>query len=139
MPIDITGTEGFTNGPYQKPSSGDQGNTVYDTIEEFMERMANHNHDGGDSKEISLNIAKDIEVFEIGVDLVWENLSNGEYRANLPVPVATTYDASIRKFFLAPTTTTDFKEFYPTVEKISNSNYYVYTNNNQVDLKVVTL
>jgi hypothetical protein len=139
MPIDIVGTELYTNGPYEKPAAGDQGNTVFDILEEYMERMAVHNHDGGDSKEISLNIAKDIDTFVIGVDLVWSSLGNGEYRATIPVPGATTFDASIRKLFYAPTATTVFKEFYPTVEKIDNTSFYVYSNNNQVDLKVVTL
>ena len=68
MPSDISGTEGFTGGAYQIPDDRDKGNDVFDTLEAFMERMANHQHTGQDSKTISLNIAKDQTEFLAGVN-----------------------------------------------------------------------
>jgi len=137
MANDITGTEDYTNGPYQTPEDTETGNTVFSILQDFMERMATHQHTGADSKEISLNIAKDVEDFTLGVDYSWTDLGNGVYRAQIPVPGTTTYDASIRKFFFDDGG--DFNEFYPTVEKIDANNYYVYTNDDTLVLRVITL
>jgi hypothetical protein len=139
MPIEISGTSGFTNGPYEKPADKEKGNDVFETIEEFMERMATHSHSGADSNEISLNIAKDLEEFINGVSLTWNLLGESMYRASIAVPVATTYDASIRKFLFKDAEHTEWTEFYPTVEKIDDNNFYVYSNDNTMDIKVVTL
>ena len=46
MPTDIPGTETYTNGPYQINDPLESGNEVFDLIEEFMERIANHSHTG---------------------------------------------------------------------------------------------
>jgi len=58
MPENITGTTGFTGGAIQKPSSKDSGSTVFNTLEEFMERLAAHTHDGVDSENISRTVSK---------------------------------------------------------------------------------
>lgn len=138
MPIDIVGTEDYTDGPYELPVSPDQGNDVFSVLEDFMNRMAVHNHDGSNSKEISLNIDKDITVFLTGVDITWNVLGNGNYRALFTMPVSATFDGNIRKFYYK-IGASDYKEFYPTVEKVSASTYYIYSNDNTIDVKVVTL
>lgn len=134
MPIDIAGTEAFTDGPYQKPATNDKGQTVFDVLEEFMERMANHSHSGADSREISLNIAKDVSSFQSGVNLLWTLVSTDNYRAELTVAGGALYDQTIRKFYLS-----DGTEFYPTVERIDATTYYIYSNDNTLNIKVITL
>jgi len=138
MPIDIVGTELYSGGAIEKPLNKDQGNDVFATLEAFMERLATHDHTGQDSKVISLNISKDIELFQVGINLTWTAQGDDIYRATVPVPVATTYDASIRKF-LFDDGAGNFAEFYPRVEKIDANNYYVYVNDNTLDITVVTL
>lgn len=141
MPSDIPGTTGFTNGAYQIPDDRDRGNTVFQTLEDFMNRMATHGHTGADSKTIALNIAKDQTEFLVGVNEVnWTLLTNGLYRGIVAVPAATTYDLSIRKYFTRKRATIDpWVEFYPTVNKINDSSYYMFTNSNDIEIKVVTL
>ena len=137
MPRDITGTETYTNGPYEIPQDSDVGNTVFQILEEYMERMATHSHSGSDSKKISLNIEKDFQTFTVGVDLFWSDQGNNVYRAQLDTPVAGSVDGNIRRFYFSDGTT--WREFFPTVEKIDNDSYYIYTNDNTINVRVVTL
>lgn len=133
----VSGTENFNNGGYLIPTK-EVGNDVFDILEEFMERISNHRHDGDDSHEISLNIEKDQEIFTTGINLLWTSVYDGYYRAQLQVPPATTYDNSIRKFFYERSAGV-FEEFYPTIERIDNGSYYLYSNDNVSNIKVVTL
>lgn len=137
MPQDITGTETFTNGVYRRPSDGDKGDDIFDVLETFMERIANHSHSGADSRPITLNIQKDIDDFVSGTTIFWSDQGNDVWRAQIAVPSGTTYDASIRKFYLKRGG--EFVEFYPTTEKIDAQNMYVFANEALAELRVVTL
>ena len=137
MATDISGTGGFTNGPYSKPTSGDAGNDVFSRLEDFMDRMATHTHSGADSNKISLNIEKDVTDFTIGVDLTWTSLGDGSYKAAIAVPGATTFDASVRHFFRRVGAARN--PIFPDVVRIDNNNYEVYVNDNTIELTVVTL
>lgn len=138
MPIVIVGTELYSGGGIEKPLNKDQGNDVFSTIEDFMERIATHDHTGQDSKQISLNISKDIELFQVGVNLTWTAQGNDTFQGAIAVPVATTYDASIRKFYFDDGAG-NFAEFYPRIEKVDANNYFIYVNDNTLDVRVVTL
>jgi len=58
MPENIDGTAGYTGGAYSKPSAKDSGSDVFQVLEDFMERMSNHTHQGRDSEIISHTITK---------------------------------------------------------------------------------
>ena len=58
MAKDIDGTSSYSGGAYQLPQDDDSGATVFSILEEFMERMATHNHTGSDSKSITANFSK---------------------------------------------------------------------------------
>ena len=58
MAENISGTTGYTNGAYQKPSAKDSGADVFQVLEDFMERMAVHKHTGKDSEVITTSITK---------------------------------------------------------------------------------
>ena len=59
MATNITGTEGFVNGAIKLPSAKDSGSDVFQTLEDFMTRLAAHTHEGNDSKIINRNLIKD--------------------------------------------------------------------------------
>ena len=124
----IDGTENFTNGPYEIPDAKETGNSVFDKLEEFMERMATHTHNGSDSNSITLNIAKAIQDLQgNGVDFTWTLVSPGRYRALVDVAAGSTFDDNVRTYYYrvdggAP------QQFYPSVERLSNTQYYLYTN-----------
>lgn len=138
MSTDITGTETFTNGPYQVPTDTDVGNDVFSLLEEYMERMATHSHGGADSKKITLNIEKDIHNFVRTVDLAWNIEGNDTYKAVFPTAELKDFDDTIRRFYYS-TDLTNWIEFYPTIEKIDSTSYHLYANANDIDVRVVTL
>lgn len=133
----IPGTEGFTNGPYEIPDPKEAGNSVFDKLEEFMDRMATHTHSGADSNSITLNISKGVQELVNTIDFVWDLVSADKYRASVPTAVGANFDDNVRTYYYRDGA--EPKEFHPTIEKIDNSNYYIYSNDNTIDLKVVTI
>lgn len=139
MPRNIPNTETFTGGPYRLPEAGDRGQAdVFAILEETLERLATHSHTGQDSNEIALNITKDQSLKTVGVDLFWIDQGNDVYRAEIQVPPSTTYDESLRRFFFEDGPN-NFLEFYPEAEKIDDNRYYIYSNDNSINVKVVTI
>jgi hypothetical protein len=134
MAQDIPGTNILTNGPYQIPSPKEKGNDIADIIEGFFERMANHSHTGADSKSISLNFTKEVQSLLIGTNLSWVAQSNGSYRAQVTLPVVATND-NMRRFFYEDGG--NYIEFFPTQEPIDATNYYIFSNDNTINVRVV--
>lgn len=140
MPQTIVGTETFTNGAYERPVSGDQGNEdIFAILEAFMDRMAPHTHDGSDSSEINLNVSKEIQILTIGTNLTWLDELNGNYKAVLPVPPPATFDDNQKFFYISRDSGATYERFYPSLNRLTATTYEVFSNDNTVDLKVVTL
>jgi len=148
MAIVIPGTEGYTNGAYEIPSPKEAGNDVFDILEEFMQRIANHSHTGADSKNISLNIEKSVDEFDftsLSAPYTWNEFDPvnqpSTYRALLPInSKATGVDENVRFYYYREfRASSEPKRFYPTIEKYDNSNYYIYVNDNTIDIRVVTI
>lgn len=148
MPIIIPDTEGYTNGAYVIPSPKEAGNDVFDILEEFMHRLATHSHTGADSKNISLNITKGVDEFDftsVSAPYAWDEYdpvnAPATYRALLPInAVATSFDENIRHYYYRESgASSEPRRFYPTIEKFDNDSYYIYVNDNTIDIKVVTI
>jgi hypothetical protein len=137
MARDVVGTEDYTGGPVEIPTN-EIGNDVFDILEEFMERLATHQHQGVDSKSISLNIEKDQQTFVRGVDFTWASLGDGNYEAALPVAAGSTFDGNLREYYFIDADGYP-KRYYPTIVKVDNSNYKVLSNDNDINIKVITL
>lgn len=144
----INGTQNFTNGPYEIPDAKETGNSVFDKLEEFMQRMATHTHNGSDSNSITLNIAKAVQELECGgVDFTWTLVEDGKYRALIDVAVGSTFDDNVRTYYYRVNGDPP-QQFHPTIERVSNAQYYIYMNvvkvpltklEPNVNLKVITI
>lgn len=139
MPTNIVGTESYTNGPIEKPIDGDTGDVWADVIETFMDKLANHGHTGADSKTISLNIDKDIEEFEAGVDITWTSEGDGQYSAALTTASGSEFDTHTRTYYLGTAGGTDWRKVHLEDERVTATTYKVYSNDNTIDLRVVTI
>jgi len=138
----VTGTEGYGGGPYEIPDPKETGNSVFDKLEQAIERLATHTHQGIDSSEITLNIAKGVQELLAGADFVWDQVGTDKYRAAIQTDTGTsagaTFDDNVRTYYYR-SGGSEPKQFFPTIEKIDNTNYYIYSNDNTIDLKVITL
>lgn len=135
----ISGTENYGNGAYIIPTDDDTGNSVFADLEVMFERLATHSHTGADSASISLNFTKITEDYLKSAGLLWVSIGDGLFRAIVNIVDPTpTYDVNLRTLFYRSAATGFLWEgFAPRVEKISSSSYYVYSNDDSIDLRTV--
>jgi len=135
----IPGTETYQP-PYELPDPLEQGDDLWVILEDFINRIATHSHDGGDSKKISLNIEKDVALYEVNTDFTWNVYNNGRYRAQINLGVVPDFDLNLRSYFASEDSGVTYNEFYPTIERISNKSFYLYTNTDAItNIKIVSL
>lgn len=160
MAEDIAGTTSFTNGAYEIPTDKDTGDDWADIIETFMTRLSAHSHTGADSNVISLNIEKGSQELTLQDGVVWQSVGNGIYRAVIPVAIATsgtyTYENTAKSYFFRVNETeyevlngagsfatdgvdSEWAEFNPETQDINGSTYNLFSNDNLLDIKVITV
>ena len=133
MPIDINETQGFTGGAYQVPVDKDKGNDVFSTLEDFMNRMAKHSHTGEDSKKITLNFTKEVQDLTIGVNLVWNTLTEGNLETAVTLPLVATHDNMRRIYKVVGGA---FTEIFPDQAYVDITTYKI-TANEAIDLRII--
>lgn len=130
---------------YYLPDPLDNGVVYAEVIEDFMTRMAKHNHDGSDSSEIGLNIQKIVKEY-VNIDVggktsdqeyvTWTDIGGGMFKAILPLD-STSYDANVRLFFVYKNS--KWVSAHLKTEPINGSTYYVYSNQPLLSLRVVSI
>lgn len=116
---------------YKKPQSGDNGSVFFPALEDNMQRLNDHNHDGVDSAILttaSLKVAT-----QAISSASWSATSGGTYRQNVTISGGLNYDEISIELRDAATG----HPLLLTVEKIDTSHYYVYVNDNTLDLTAV--
>lgn len=114
---------------YKKPQTGDRGPIVFPLLEDDIQQLNDHDHDGLNSALISSSSV--IPVTQNILAGAWVSVGNGLYRQAVTIPGATTYDNTFISFLESVTG----HLLYLTVEKISATQYYVYINDNSLSLK----
>lgn len=117
----------LSNG-YKKPQTGDRGNTFFTDLEDNIQRVNDHSHNGTDSEKIETkNFTKGSQTISSGS---WTLVSDGIYRQLVTVPSGHDVDEMIPKFLI------DDDIYHPTIEKVSSTTYYIYINDNTKDVVV---
>lgn len=118
----------LSNG-YQKPQSGDRGTSLFTSLEDDIQRLNDHTHDGSNSNRLSgtsiIGVKQDIAAS-------WTAGSNGLYTQDITMPALITFDDYGMSFRLA-----DGSHVFPTVERLSSTSYRLYLNDNTLAMKVV--
>jgi len=137
-------TINFGTGSYEVPDTLDQGDALFTILDDIFARLINHSHTGVDSKSITLNISKDVTDFIKDTHIVWNahlsgTTSYGMFKATMTLPSGATYEGNIRRYFYQDSVLLgNWKEFYPTTEKIDATTYYLFSNDNNLNIRVVT-
>lgn len=118
---------------YKKPQNGDRGAAGFFTpMEDNIQRLNDHTHDGTNSAPLPaqsiLGVAQNI----LAVNWVTYGGPTGFYRQLVTVPPGFDYD----KVFISFRTTAGHYIF-PSVEKVSTTQYYVYITDNTLSLVAV--
>lgn len=115
---------------FKKPSAPDRGNIVFPAMEDNIQRLNDHTHDGSNSAPVpgSSIVAGSTTLLAAS----WVSLGGGHYRQQGTVPAGYNFDTQTMSFRL-----TSGHYIYPTVEKISATQFWVYTIDNTLDYVVV--
>lgn len=116
----------------KKPESGDAGDTLFTALEDNITQLDAHTHDGVTSPPLpAQSIASTVQTISSGS---WASYGGptGFYRQSVTVPAGFDFDEVNISF-----RTTAGAIIYPTVEKITDTTYYVYTTDNTINFVAV--
>lgn len=115
---------------YKKPETNDKGSVVFPALEALIQQLNDHAHNGINSAKVSSsNLTKTTQTISSSN---WTLVSGGHYTQTLTLPGALVFDDLIFTFKLdsgAPV--------FPTVTKISTSQYAVAFDDNTLNLTAV--
>lgn len=117
----------LSNG-FKKPQTGDDGATWFPAMEDNMQQLNDHTHNGTNSEKIqSYNITPTTQsILSAG----WVATSGGTYRQLITVPNS----KNVSNGFVVFKDSTTFAQLYLEAEYVSITTYYVYTNDNSISL-----
>lgn len=116
---------------YKLPQSPDKGPIVFPALEANINRLNGHNHDGTNSAPIpgSSIVGASVAILAAG----WVALGGGHFRQQVTLPPGYDYDKQAISFRISPSG----HYVYPTVEKVSATQFWVYTIDNSLDYTAV--
>ena len=117
---------------YVQPASGDKGSVFWQALEDDIQQLNDHSHDGIDSAKLTA-LASDAVSQNI-LAAAWVDLGEGSYRQLVTVPTGFTVDLCTVSF--RESVTGDYIHGLR-VTKASATTYYVYINDNSLSLKAV--
>lgn len=110
----------LTNG-YKLPETGDFGDVWFPAIEDNIQRLNDHTHDGTNSEKLeSKNIQANFSTVLSGAF----SASGTKFRATVAVPSGADFDNMV--ILCKDPTSKD--QMYLEIEKIDDSSFYVYLN-----------
>lgn len=109
---------------FLKPQPGDTGDVFFQAMEQNMQQLNDHTHDGANSALLALS-----QQSILSANWVAAPIGGGLYRQAITVPVGFQYDTCVVTFKLSTG-----EVLYPSVERINATSYYVYVNDNTLDL-----
>lgn len=113
------------------PETGDQGTTLFTALEDNISQLDAHDHDGVNSPLLTPQSMPGIEQEILAASWVAHG-PTGHYRQQVTVPAGFDFDTVSISF-----RTDAGAIIYPTVEKVSATQYYVYTIDNTIDFNAV--
>ena len=114
---------------HKLPDQGDKGSSWFPDLESNIALDDSHTHNGTNSAKISSgNIAKTTQSIS-SANWVAVGDGTGRYRQVITFPSGVLYDDTLFSF-----ADSSGNRYFLNVEKITDSTYYVYINDNSLDL-----
>ncbi len=114
------------------PQNGDTGAVLFPAFEAMIAQIDAHTHDGLTSAKLT-TAASNVVTQAVEAASWGASLGNGRYRQTITLPVNLSYDNILISMRLTATG----HQVFPTIEKVSSTQYYVYTNDNSVAFTAV--
>jgi len=115
---------------FQLPETGDTGPIVFPALEDNIQQLNDHTHDGVTSSKLNSGAINPLSISLASA--AWALVANGIYKQTVTLPGALSYDTT--SFTVKLETSEDL--VYPTIEKVSASQYDIFTNDNSLGFEV---
>jgi hypothetical protein len=113
---------------YKKPQTGDKGSVFFPALEQDIQQLNDHNHEGTNSAQLTSKAISHVSQTILAAG--WVLISQGTYRQAVTMPAGLTY-ASKRIAFKEAVTG---DEYMLSTEMITANSYYVYIADNTISL-----
>lgn len=121
---------------FQKPQTGDKGSVFFLALEGNTQKLNDHTHNGTNSAKLSA--AGSAAVIQAISSAGWVAQGGGTFRQLVTLPAAlTTAGGTYDDFSIQMRNASTGSIMYLHVIKTSATTYYVYINDNSIDLKAV--
>ena len=122
---------------FEKPATGDKGSVFWPALEDNIQQLNDHTHNGTDSARLT-SVGMQANVQSV-TTAGWSSVGGGLYRQTVTLPAALTavggvyndYNIQIRN-----AAATERVLLLP-IEKVSTTSFYVWINDNTIALKVI--
>lgn len=115
---------------YLKPQTGDKGSVFFPALEADIQQLNDHTHNGVNSALIQSSSIVATTQALVAAD--WVSVGGGRYRQLVMMPGAMQYD----NFAILAKLTVLGHQFYPTIDKVTANTFYIYINDNSLDVTV---
>ena len=105
-----------------KNANGDTGDTFYADLATNAQLQNDHVHDG-----VTGNVLTSTQTNISAGSWAASPIGGGSYRQTITLPAGFSYNTCVMEFRLSTG-----EVVYPTIEKISATQYYIYTNDNSL-------
>ena len=116
---------------FLKPQTGDKGSIWFPAIESDIQQLNDHTHDGINSTKLTAQAIIGIAGTILAAG--WVATSGGTYRQLVTMPPSTAFS----NYAISFRNSANGFELTLSVEKVSASTYYVYINDNTLNLDVL--
>ncbi len=115
---------------YKKPQTGDKGTPLFTALEDNIQRVNDHNHDGVNSPPLTAQSIQGIQATVLAANWVAFG-PTGHYRQLVTVIAGFNFDT----MFIS-TRTSAGAYVFPTIERFSATQFYIYTTDPTADFVV---
>lgn len=114
---------------FKKPENGDLGAVVFPALEGNIQQLNDHTHNGTDSSKLD---SASVEPLQVSIAAgSWVAQGNDLYKQTVTLPATLSYDMVS---FTVKLPTGDL--VHPTINKVSDTQYDIFTNDNSVGFEV---
>lgn len=114
---------------YKKPEDRDKGPVVFPAMEENIDRIDSHSHNGVNSPLLSA--AALVATSQSILAAAWVLEANSIYKQTVAMPAGLSFDSTIKEFRLS-----DGTVFQPKIKKVTALSYDIWINDNSETLTV---
>lgn len=112
---------------FQKPGNGDTGDVFFPSMASNIQLLNDHTHNGSDAPLLAAFIQS-----LLSANWSAAPIGGGVYRQLATVPAGFSFDTCEIWFRLSTG-----QNFYPSVERASSTTYYVYINDNTLNISAI--